>query len=121
MGSVYGSYSLAWSGPYCASKHPIEGLCGALRQELRLFSIPVIVLRPGGCRLPRSTVVAIRHVVIGVAKGWRCSARRILTSAPQSRVHITTAVATYFAAMHAMRPRAGTPWVGQLPLLLLLL
>ena len=52
MGSVYGSYSLAWNGPYCASKHAVEGLCGALRQELRLFSIPVIVLRPGGCRLP---------------------------------------------------------------------
>ena len=47
MSSVYGSYSIPWNGPYCASKHALEGLSGALRQELRTYGIRVVVLRPG--------------------------------------------------------------------------
>ena len=47
MSSVYGSYGMAFQGPYCASKAALEGISDALRQEMRVYGIHVVTVRPG--------------------------------------------------------------------------
>jgi len=47
IGSIYGSYSLPWQAAYCATKFGLEALSESLRVELRLYSIPVVIVRPG--------------------------------------------------------------------------
>ena len=47
MSSVGGRRASPFAGAYCASKFALEGLSGALRLELRLFGVDVVVLAPG--------------------------------------------------------------------------
>lgn len=52
MGSVSGKYALPFMGGYCASKFALEGLSDALRRELRLFGIRVVLIEPGAVKTP---------------------------------------------------------------------
>ncbi|MEP2828906.1 SDR family oxidoreductase [Parvibaculum sp.] len=47
ISSVGGIRAMPFIGPYAASKFAIEGFSEALRRELMLFEIPVIVIGPG--------------------------------------------------------------------------
>jgi NAD(P)-dependent dehydrogenase (short-subunit alcohol dehydrogenase family) len=50
ISSVAGQRALPFLGPYAASKHALEGFSEALRRELLLFGIDVIVIGPGPVR-----------------------------------------------------------------------
>ena len=52
MSSVAGKVCFPFMGPYNASKHALEGLSGALRCELLLYGIDVIVIGPGEVKTP---------------------------------------------------------------------
>jgi NAD(P)-dependent dehydrogenase (short-subunit alcohol dehydrogenase family) len=52
ISSVAGKSGNPLSGPYCASKHAIEGLSESLRRELMLFGIDVIIVAPGAVKTP---------------------------------------------------------------------
>lgn len=52
IGSIGGKMSTPFLGPYCASKHAIEALTDALRQELRPWGIHVAVVEPGSITTP---------------------------------------------------------------------
>ena len=47
LSSVVGSYTLPLMAAYGSSKHAIEGMSEALRRELMLFGIDVIIIAPG--------------------------------------------------------------------------
>ncbi len=47
ISSVAGKRSYPFVGPYSASKHAVEGLSDALRRELMLYGIDVILVEPG--------------------------------------------------------------------------
>lgn len=47
MSSVAGKIGYPFLGAYVASKHGLEGMSEALRRELLLFGIDVIVIGPG--------------------------------------------------------------------------
>ena len=47
ISSVAGKRSYPFVGPYSASKHALEGLSDALRRELMLYGIDVILVEPG--------------------------------------------------------------------------
>jgi NAD(P)-dependent dehydrogenase (short-subunit alcohol dehydrogenase family) len=47
ISSVAGRGALPFAGPYAASKHAVEGMSEALRRELMLFGIDVVVIGPG--------------------------------------------------------------------------
>lgn len=47
ISSVAGKRSLPFAGPYSSSKHALEGLSEALRRELMMFGIDVIIIGPG--------------------------------------------------------------------------
>ena len=47
VGSVAGRLAAPFMGVYAASKHALEGLTDALRQEVRPFGIEVVLVRPG--------------------------------------------------------------------------
>ena len=52
ISSVAGKRGNPFAGPYSASKHAVEGLSEALRREMMLFGIDVIVIGPGPIRTP---------------------------------------------------------------------
>jgi NAD(P)-dependent dehydrogenase (short-subunit alcohol dehydrogenase family) len=47
IGSIAGKMATPFLGPYCASKHAMEALSDALRQELRPWGISVSLVEPG--------------------------------------------------------------------------
>jgi NAD(P)-dependent dehydrogenase (short-subunit alcohol dehydrogenase family) len=52
ISSVGGRNALPFAGPYAASKFAIEGLSEALRRELMLFGIDVVIVAPGAVATP---------------------------------------------------------------------
>lgn len=52
ISSVGGRNALPFAGPYAASKFAIEGLSEALRRELLLFGIDVVIVAPGAVLTP---------------------------------------------------------------------
>ena len=52
ISSVGGRNALPFAGPYAASKFAIEGFSEALRRELMLFGIDVIIVAPGAVVTP---------------------------------------------------------------------
>ena len=52
MSSVAGELAAPFLGPYSASKHAVEGLSKALRRELMLYGIQVVVIGPGAVATP---------------------------------------------------------------------
>ena len=47
VSSAAGVRAMPFLGPYCASKHGLEGYSEALRRELMLFGIKVVIIGPG--------------------------------------------------------------------------
>jgi NAD(P)-dependent dehydrogenase (short-subunit alcohol dehydrogenase family) len=54
-----GRIAMPMSGPYCASRFALEGLCDALRLELRGFGVDVSLIEPG---LVQDRVLGDAHV-----------------------------------------------------------
>jgi short-subunit dehydrogenase len=52
ISSIGGRDAMPFLGPYSASKHALEGLSEALRRELMLFGIDVIIVAPGAVATP---------------------------------------------------------------------
>jgi NAD(P)-dependent dehydrogenase (short-subunit alcohol dehydrogenase family) len=52
ISSVGGKNALPFAGPYAASKFALEGLSEALRRELMLFGIDVVIVAPGAVATP---------------------------------------------------------------------
>lgn len=52
MSSVAGSVATPYLGAYAASKHALEGLSDALRRELMIFGVDVVVIEPGVIATP---------------------------------------------------------------------
>jgi hypothetical protein len=52
MSSVAGTVAAPFVGAYAASKHALEGLSDALRRELMVFGVDVIVIQPGVIQTP---------------------------------------------------------------------
>eukprot|EP00884_Botryococcus_braunii_P009077 jgi/Botrbrau1/18170/Bobra.53_1s0038.1 len=52
ISSGAGKLGMPFCSGYCASKHGLEGFSQALRRELLLYGIDVIVIGPGGVRTP---------------------------------------------------------------------
>jgi short-subunit dehydrogenase len=52
ISSNVGQIGLPFIGPYCASKHAMEGLSNSLRRELLLYGIDVIIIGPAAIKTP---------------------------------------------------------------------
>ena len=52
ISSIGGTISMAFIGPYVASKHAVEGYTHALRKELLMYGIDVIIVAPGQVKTP---------------------------------------------------------------------
>ena len=52
MSSVSGKITAPFLGPYAASKYALEAISDALRRELFIFDIKVIILEPGPIKTP---------------------------------------------------------------------
>ena len=52
ISSISGRVAYPFMGPYAASKHALEAMSDALRRELLLFGVDVVVIEPGSVRTP---------------------------------------------------------------------
>jgi hypothetical protein len=52
ISSISGRVAYPFMGPYAASKHALEAISDALRRELLLFGVDVVVIEPGSVRTP---------------------------------------------------------------------
>jgi NAD(P)-dependent dehydrogenase (short-subunit alcohol dehydrogenase family) len=52
VGSISGRVATPFLAPYGASKHALEAVAEALREELRAWGLPVVVVEPGAVRTP---------------------------------------------------------------------
>ena len=52
IGSISGKRSYPFVGPYTSSKHALEGFTDALRRELLIHSLDVVLIQPGPIRTP---------------------------------------------------------------------
>jgi len=52
ISSVAGKIAAPFVGPYSASKHALEGLSHALRRELLLYGVDVVIIGPGSVATP---------------------------------------------------------------------
>lgn len=52
ISSVSGRITYPFLGPYAASKHALEALSDALRRELLVYGIDVVVIEPGSVKTP---------------------------------------------------------------------
>jgi NAD(P)-dependent dehydrogenase (short-subunit alcohol dehydrogenase family) len=52
MSSVAGTVAMPFLGAYAGSKHALEGFSAALRRELMIFGVDVIVIAPGVIKTP---------------------------------------------------------------------
>ena len=52
IGSISGKRSYPFVGPYTASKHALEGFNDALRRELLIHDVDVVLIEPGPIRTP---------------------------------------------------------------------
>jgi NAD(P)-dependent dehydrogenase (short-subunit alcohol dehydrogenase family) len=50
VSSIGGKVTMPFMGPYTATKHAVEALSDAMRQELAAFGIDVVVVEPGAIR-----------------------------------------------------------------------
>ncbi|MBM3082712.1 SDR family oxidoreductase [Chelatococcus daeguensis] len=48
--SVAGLVKVPFDGAYAASKHAVEGVCSAMREELRPYGVQVVTVNPGAFR-----------------------------------------------------------------------
>lgn len=97
VSSAAGRVGLPMSGAYSASRFAIEGLCDALRLELAVFGVGVVLVEPG--------VVRHRVGAAGTPGDW--DAERLFGVAPESPYR---AVAETLAdTILQLLPRAATP------------
>jgi short-subunit dehydrogenase len=52
ISSIAGKVAMPFIGPYVGSKHAVEGISAALRRELMLYGIDVIIVGPGAIKTP---------------------------------------------------------------------
>jgi len=52
IGSISGKRSYPFVGPYTSSKHALEGFTDALRRELMIHDVDVVLIQPGPIRTP---------------------------------------------------------------------
>jgi len=52
ISSISGRVAYPFMGPYAASKHALEAMSDALRRELMLFGVDVVLIEPGSVRTP---------------------------------------------------------------------
>ena len=52
IGSISGKRSYPFVGPYTSSKHALEGFTDALRRELMIHDLDVVLIQPGPIRTP---------------------------------------------------------------------
>jgi NAD(P)-dependent dehydrogenase (short-subunit alcohol dehydrogenase family) len=120
IGSVSGRIAYPFMGPYAASKHAVEALSDALRRELLMYGIDVVVIEPGTVRTPiieKTTVqlAAYRDTEYGSALGLLENGEvreRLLGAMPVDRVTRLIVKAVEHPSPRARYPIPGSRLTG---------
>jgi short-subunit dehydrogenase len=122
ISSMVGRVTLPMQGVYCASKHAVEAISDAMRQELLAFGVRVVVVEPGAVRT--SFTATATSKVQGYAsasspyeqafQNYQDGMERMYRNAPGPEV-IARAISRI---LRTRRPRARyiVPWAGMLAL-----
>jgi len=115
VSSIGGRVALPLVGAYNASKFGLEGVSDALRRELRLFGVDVIVVEPGGVKTPiwtKSTQTAdemlenvpaeVRQLYAKLIEGVRTRTQKIARETGIDPSEVAAAIGT---ALTADRPK----------------
>jgi len=120
ISSVSGRLSVPFLGAYAASKHAVEALSDALRRELMIYGIDVIVVQPGAIETPiwdKAEVLDLGpYAHTDYAPILRNFQQLIVTQGrrglPASRVGEVVTQALTTARPRARYPIPDQPWMG---------
>lgn len=108
ISSVSGKVAYPFMGPYAASKHALEALSDALRRELLLFGVDVVVIEPGSVRTPiwdkaqEIDVERYRHTPYsGILEGMQ----RIFVDRGKSGIPVEKVSLAIYKALTAKKPK----------------
>lgn len=108
ISSVSGQVAYPFMGPYAASKHALEALSDALRRELLLFGVDVVVIEPGSVRTPiwdkaqEIDVERYRHTPYsGILEGMQ----RIFVDRGKSGIPVEKVSLAIYNALTARKPK----------------
>lgn len=112
VSSVSGKIAYPFMGAYAASKHAVEALSDALRRELLLYGIDVILIQPGTTATP-----IIDKASAGMGQYGRTDYAPILQKIAaedirvrqQSAIPVAKVAAKIVAALESPRPRTRYP------------
>lgn len=123
MSSVGGKQAAPFLGPYSASKFALEGLSEALRRELMIYGVDVIVIAPGAIATPiwdkADTVDVTRYANTVYAKPLEAVKRFMVAQGrkgfPPERIGKTVHTALTAAkpkTRYVVTPDPVTNWMG---------
>jgi NAD(P)-dependent dehydrogenase (short-subunit alcohol dehydrogenase family) len=115
MSSVAGTIASPFVGAYAASKHALEGLSDALRRELMVFGVDVIVIEPGVIRTPIWEKAQEADFSRYDSTAYGASARRLLKWAEQHSLHGAPVELVAKAVLRALDARFPPPRIRVLP------
>lgn len=108
ISSVSGKIVYPFLGPYAASKHALEALSDALRRELLIYGIDVIVIEPGSVQTPiwdKAQELDTTKYEQTDYKNLLDGMKKVFVSQGKTGIPVETVSETIYYALTAERPK----------------
>ena len=108
ISSVSGKIVYPFMGPYAASKHALEALSDALRRELLLFGVDVVVIEPGSVKTPiwdKAQDLDTAQYSHTAYEGMLEGLKRVLVRQGKSGIPVERVSEAIFTALTSAKPK----------------
>lgn len=108
ISSVSGKIVYPFLGPYAASKHALEALSDALRRELLIYGIDVVVIEPGSVKTPiwdKAQELDTTKYEQTDYKNLLDGMKKVFVSQGKAGIPVKTVSETIYHALTAERPK----------------
>ncbi len=108
ISSVSGKIVYPFMGPYAASKHALEAISDALRRELLIFGVDVVVIEPGSVQTPiwdKAQDLDIEPYRNTAYEGMMAGMKRVFVNQGKSGIPVERVSETVYKALTAVKPK----------------
>ncbi len=108
ISSISGKIAYPFMGPYAASKHALEALSDALRRELLLYGVDVVVIEPGSVRTPiwdKAQELDVEQYNQTAYKGILHGMQRVFVDRGKTGIPVEKVSEVIYTALTASKPK----------------